>query len=141
MIMPFEYYINEGKVKKQTPDLEEASALMKKAIRRIEHIKEQKLGSKDAEFIFEDVYEAIREAGQSLMSIKGYKPLSHEAVIAFLKENYQIDLAKIAKFDRYRKLRNKTIYEAKKISVEDVKEAIEFAGSFVKELKGLINLQ
>jgi len=138
MIFPFEHYIKEGKVEKQTPNSQKASALMKKAIRRIGHIKSMPLNSEDAEFLFEDIYESIREAGQALMAMKGYKPISHEAVIAFIRDNYKIEEAKIDRFDRYRKIRNKLVYEAERISIEDVKDAMNFASDFVDELKGLL---
>lgn len=140
MIMPFEYYLNEGKVEKQSPNPQKALSLMNKSIRRIEHIKAQKLNAEDAEFLFEDIYESIREAGQSLMALRGYKPLSHEAVIAFIRDVYNLDPEKINKFDRYRKIRNKLVYEADKIAIEDVKEALQFAIMFVPELNKLLNL-
>ena len=138
MIFPFKYYIEEKKVEKQAPNSQKASALMKKAIRRIDHITLQPLTAEDAEFLFEDIYESIREAGQALMAINGYKPLSHEAVIAFVRDNYKIDADKISRFDRCRKIRNKLVYEADRVSVEDVKEALNFATSFVKELNKLL---
>ena len=138
MIFPFKYYIEERKVEKQTPNSQKASALMKKAIRRIDHINSQPLTAEDAEFLFEDIYESIREAGQALMAVNGYKPLSHEAVIAFVRDNYKISADKINRFDRCRKIRNKLVYEAEKVSIEDVKEALDFAISFVKELNILL---
>ena len=138
--MPFEYYINEVKVEKQSPNSQKAIALMKKSIRRIEHVKTQTLNVEDAEFLFEDIYESIREAGQALMALKGYKPLSHEAVIAFVRDIYKIDAEKINRFDRYRKIRNKLVYEADKISIDDVKEALQFALAFVPELNRLLKV-
>ena len=138
--MPFEYYLNEEKVEKQSPNSQKAIALMRKSIRRIEHVKIQTLNSEDAEFLFEDIYESIREAGQALMAIKGYKPLSHEAVIAFVRDIYKIDAEKINRFDRYRKIRNKLVYEADKISIDDVKGALQFAIIFVPELNRLLKV-
>ena len=140
MIMPFEYYLNEEKVEKQSPNSQKAIALMRKSIRRIEHVKIQTLNSEDAEFLFEDIYESIREAGQALMALKGYKPLSHEAVIAFVRDIYKIDAEKINRFDRYRKIRNKLVYEADKISIDDVKGALQFAIIFVPELNRLLKV-
>lgn len=140
MIMPFDYYIEDGKAEKHTPNSQKAIALMKKAIRRINHIRNQSSNSEDAEFLFEGIYESIREAGQSLMELKGYKPLSHEAVISFVKENYNINPEKINTFDRYRKIRNKLVYEADKVSIEDVKEALDFAVNFVQELNNLLKI-
>ena len=86
MIQPFEWYLKLGKAKKKTPDTEEAHALLTKAQKRVNYIERQTLTSDSAQFIFEDTYEALREASQSFMSIHGYKPYSHEATISFLHE-------------------------------------------------------
>jgi len=70
-------------------------------------IKIRRIKKDTATYIFEDIYECIREAAQSLMSLKGYKPYSHEAVISFLKEFFEFSESDIRTFDRYRVLRNK----------------------------------
>jgi len=135
MIESFQFYINENLVKKVTPSKENATALMERAYARLEYIREQKVNKATAIFIFEDVYETLREASQALMEIKGYKPYSHEAHIAFLKEFYKFPKPLLASFDRFRILRNKCLYGAAQISVETCKEAMGFLASFLPELK------
>ena len=77
MIERFQYYLDSNLVRKQKADKEEAKSLMKKAVHRLSYVKKQEINQDTASFIFEDVYEALREASQSLMSMKGYKPYSH----------------------------------------------------------------
>ncbi len=98
-------------------------------------IKIQKIDGTTSTFIFEDIYECIREAAQSLMSLNGYKPYSHEALISFLKEFHKFDELDIATFDRYRILRNNCIYRAAKVSPEVCREALKFLGDFLPQIR------
>jgi uncharacterized protein (UPF0332 family) len=135
MIQKFQYYLDEHLARKAAVDCEEAKSLMNKATLRLEYIKKQEINEDTASFIFEDIYETLREAGQSLMSLKGYKPYSHEALISFLKEFYQFPEHEISSFDRYRILRNKTVYSAANVSPEVCKEALKFSETFLPKLK------
>lgn len=135
MIERFEYYLNANLVRKQKADKEEAKSLMKKAVHRLNYVKKQEIKEDTASFIFEDVYESLREASQSLMSLKGYKPYSHEALISFLREFYNFSGSEISTFDRFRILRNKTVYCAVWVSVEVCQEALVFLEDFLPKLK------
>jgi len=101
----------------------------------LDYIKKQEINGETSPFIFEDIYETLREAAQSLMSLKGYKPYSHEALISFLKEFYKFPEHEISAFDRYRILRNKTVYSATNVSPEVCKEALSFLEAFLPKLK------
>lgn len=135
MIKDFQYYLENNFVKKQSSNPEEAESLMNKALNRFEYIKTQKITRQTASFIFEDVYEAFREGSQALMALKGYKPFSHEALIAFLKEFYDFSEFELSSFDRYRILRNKTVYAAEIISEETCKASLKFLEDFLPKLK------
>jgi len=135
MIERLQYYLDEGLVRKISVDKEEAKSLMNRAIQRVGYIKGQEINEDTSPFIFEDIYEAIREASQSLMSLKGYKPYSHEGLISFLREFYKFPDHEISAFDRYRILRNKTVYCAANVSPEVCKEALIFMESFLPKLR------
>lgn len=119
---------------KEAPDASMAKALMKRALERLAYVKQQRVDKASASFVFEDAYEAVREASQALMAAKGFKPYSHEAVIAFLKKFYSIPEHLLASFDRFRKLRNKCVYGAEEVSPKTCVEALTFATSFIPEL-------
>jgi uncharacterized protein (UPF0332 family) len=135
MIQKFQYYLDENLARKVAVNREEAKSLMNKAILRLDYISKQEINEDTASFIFEDIYETLREAAQSLMSLKGYKPYSHEALISFLKEHYQFPEHEISNFDRYRVLRNKTVYCAANVSPEVCRDALRFVKTFLPKLK------
>ncbi|MBN2367880.1 HEPN domain-containing protein [Candidatus Woesearchaeota archaeon] len=141
MILPFENYINQGKVKKKTPDPEEAKSLFERAKQRLNYTNVKKITDKTAHFVLEDAYEVIRESAQSLMSIKGFKPYSHEATVSFVKEYFYTNFTEedIQKFDRYRQLRNNSVYRAEPVTQNDAKECLAFSKLFFKKIKKIIN--
>ncbi len=134
MLNPFDYYLRNGSVKRKTPDPEEAKSLLRKSINRLDYVNNQKINDKNANFIMEGAYETIREATQSLMSLEGFKPYSHEATISFLRKFYISYFSEddIYKFDYFRKLRNDSVYRAVDIIEDDAKEIVMFAERFIQ---------
>ncbi|MBU0470750.1 MAG: HEPN domain-containing protein [Nanoarchaeota archaeon] len=137
MIIPFAKYLKIGKAKRKTSDPEEAKALLSQAHDRLDYVKNKEISVRTAKFVFEDAYEAVREAAQSLMSMKGFKPYSHEATISFIKEFHGNDFTEedISLFDYFRQLRNDSVYKAVKVLPEDAKDCMVFAKEFVNKVK------
>ncbi|MBI3033019.1 HEPN domain-containing protein [Candidatus Woesearchaeota archaeon] len=135
MIDDFERYIKSGKAKRKTPDKEEAKALLSKAEKRMKYLRE--LNDETTNLVLEDAYEAAREATQSLMSLQGFKPYSHEATISFLKKYYitEFNEYQINQFDRFRELRNNSVYKAELIVIEDAKKCIDFSKEIINKIK------
>lgn len=140
MVNSFENYLKQGKAKRKTPDFEEAKSLLKKAENRLQYTKAKEINEKNSQFVLEDAYEAIRESAQALMSIKGFKPYSHEATISFVREFYGINFndEEIHKFDRFRQLRNSSVYTAAEVPIEDAKNSVIFAELFLNKAKFLL---
>jgi uncharacterized protein (UPF0332 family) len=141
MIEKFQFYIDSNLAKKETLDPEEAKSLMEKSLLRLRFIKSLRIDELNSTFIFEEAYECMREASQSLMSLKGFKPYSHEALIAFIKEFYKFDESDISTFDRYRILRNNCVYRAAKVSPIICKDAVKFAEIFLSKIKAAFDKQ
>lgn len=135
MIKPFEYYIQENLVRKTVPNISMARSFIVKAEIRLRRVSSQKINDEESSLIFEDIYEALRESSQSLMELKGYKPYSHEALISFIKENKILNENEINLLDKYRILRNNSVYLAEKVSVEKCREALEFSSYVLPKLK------
>jgi len=136
MILDFQHYLDANLARKESPDMAEAGALVRKAEDRLKYsIKIRLIDNNTASYIFEDVYECIREAAQALMSAKGYKPYSHEALISFIKEFFKFKESDMTVFDRYRILRNKSVYRGEKVSAQTCKEAVDFVEKFLPQLK------
>ena len=140
MISSFKHYLKIGKVKNQTPDPEEARALFKQSEERMQYIQLKDINKTTAKFVLEDAYEAAREAAQSLMSIKGFKPYSHEATISFIKEFHSSDFneEEINKFDHFREMRNNSVYRAVEVAEADARESIVFAETIIRRISMLI---
>lgn len=141
MVHSFKYYIEKKLVKKSTKNTGQAKALQKRAKQRLEYIRKQKITEENASFIFEDIYEAAREAAQSLMSQKGYKPYSHEAIIAFLQKYYpkEIKPDKTNTLDRYRIIRNNLLYRASSIDKKETEKALQFATELITKIEKIKN--
>ncbi len=137
MIILFQNYMDLGKVKRKTPDPEEAKSLLVQSLDRLKYIEKQKIDASTVKFIFENAYNAIRESAQSLMSKKGFKPYSHEATISFIKQFYptNFDEEEINKFDHFRKMRDDLEYRAITITEADAKSSLIFAKKFVKKIQ------
>lgn len=134
-IREFEYYLKTNAVKKKVPSPALAKSLLAKANKRLARLIKMPVTEEYASLILEDAYEALREAAQSLMEAYGFKPYSHEALIAFLKINQFLDANDIEELNRYRILRNKSVYEAKELSAESGKEALNFAKDTLPKIK------
>ncbi|MEK6916668.1 MAG: HEPN domain-containing protein [Nanoarchaeota archaeon] len=140
MINSFDNYLKLGKAKKQIQNPEESKALIEKAKYRLEYSKDKIITDKTSQFILEDAYEGIREAAQSLMALKGYKPYSHEATISFIDSFYKsyFTQEEIKTFDRFRQLRNNSVYSAAPVTKEDAEKCILFAGKFIVKVEKLL---
>jgi len=135
MTREFEYYLEKNLAKRSVINPSLAKSLMEKAELRLKLLNEDKITDEMASIMFEETYETIREASQSLMQVKGFKPYSHDALIAFLIKEKLMPEQFIKSFDRYRILRNKSVYEAQRVSIETCKEALQFAKRRIPEVK------
>ena len=135
MIKPFEYYLKENLVRKSSPNISMAKSLLEKARIRLARTKNETIDEDNSSIIFEDIYESLREATQSFMELKGYKPYSHEALISFLKEGTYLDEGCVHTLDHYRILRNNSVYKAEHVSKEKCTEALHFARKKIPEIK------
>lgn len=130
----FSVFIDNGSVKKQQPDKNLSESLAKDCLERLEDTKLSMKTGRKPKFIYENVYEALREAADSILFLKGYKSFSHEASISFLQQFKEFSAKEISDFDRMRAKRNGMKYYGKSCSEKDVEEAVEFAGSLIKKL-------
>ena len=133
MIETFNYYIEKNLVRKVPVNPNVIKSLLKRSEIRLKLASNQP-SKEEAPIVFEQVYESMREATQALLQKHGFKPFSHEALVAFMIEN-NFDPSIINIFNKYRILRNKSVYEAAEISVDKCKEAKSFAEKFIPKIK------
>lgn len=101
----------QDEVNRVSPDVEMAKALLKMMDTRLkatESLDKEKFTS----IVVEGYYEIVKEGVTALMSIDGYKTLSHEVLVAYLKEFYKnFSEYEIQFIDQLRQLRNKIVYK------------------------------
>ena|SRR3989304_3579377 len=130
----FSIFLADGSVKKQQPDKNLSLDLSKDSLDRVEDAKLSLKTGRKPKFIYENVYESLREAADSILFLKGYKSFSHEASISFLQQFKELSAKEISDFDRMRIKRNGMKYYGKSCSEKDVEDSIKFAENMIKKL-------
>lgn len=107
-------------------------------------VREKALGLKDkmefTSLIVEDYYEIIKEAITAIMAIDGYKTLSHEVLIGYLKEFYkQFSESEILLADQLRKLRNKIAYKGFFVEYSFLERNESDIKEIISKLKQILN--
>lgn len=123
-MLPFEYFVENEEVKKCSKDFELAKSLIKDMEERIEKclMLDIKIFSK---FIFENMYDALRDFCDALLALNGFKSYSHQASISYLtKEGF--DFSVIEEFDQFRYKRNGSKYYGQAIPEESARQIKEF---------------
>src|SRR3989344_8341743 len=100
---------NSPDVSKMTPDKEKARSLL-----LIVALREKDLKTKSEEFttlIVEGYYEIVKELITAILSLDGYKTVSHELLIGYLAEYHkEFSSAQIMTIDKLRIARNDIAY-------------------------------
>ncbi len=137
---PLKFYIESGLVRQGSKDPGESKAMIARASKRLEYVRSQPITEDNASFLFEDIYEIMRECVHGLMAANGYKPYSHEATVAFLDEHYRSYFGEklVEAFNRYRIIRNNIMYRANFVSKDEAIKALDVAENFVKKTANLL---
>lgn len=117
---------------------------MAKSILKMVETREKELESKDKKeftsLVIEDYYEIIKEAITAIMAIDGYKTLSHEVLIGYLKEFYkQFSESEILLADQLRKLRNKIAYKGFFVEYSFLERNESDIKEIISKLKQILN--
>ena len=105
-------------------------------------LREKDLKTKSEEFatlIVEGYYEIIKELITAIMSIDGYKTVSHELLIGYLVRFYkEFSSSEIYLIDQLRKTRNSIAYRGAIIRPEYLKRNKERILLSIKKLKNIV---
>jgi uncharacterized protein (UPF0332 family) len=136
MVKDFEFFLNKGDVKKQSPDENLSKATLKDSLERLE-LSKNLLNKVKAKYVLENAYESMREAADSVLFKEGFKSFSHQASIAYLlKKGFNEQY--IAEFDRFRKIRNGIKYYGGGCDESDAQSAIKLAEKVIGKIKKIL---
>lgn len=139
MVKDFEFFLKKGDVKRQSPDKNLTYSAFKDSLERIEFAK-QLLHKAKPKYVLENAYEAMREAADAVLYLRGFKSFSHEASIVYLiKEDFNEN--DIVEFDRFRKIRNGIKYYGKDCDILDAEQAIQLADNIITKIKEKIRFR
>ena len=123
----FKQLRKEDRIEKVSADKAKAKGLIKRSKMRLENQKNREINEQNSFEILENIYEALRETIEASMASEGYKSNDHVSTIAYAKQKLGLTKSKINKLYRFRKLRNESRYEAKKITEKEAHQIMEFA--------------
>ena len=133
MVKNFEFFLKKEEVKKRSPDENLAYSTFKDGLERIEFAR-QLLHKAKPKYVLENAYEAMREAADSVLYLRGFKSFSHEASIVYLiKEGF--NEKDILEFDRFRRIHNGIKYYGKDCDLSDAEQAIKLADKIIIKIK------
>lgn len=123
----FERFVEEGEVKKRTPNPSQAENLIQKSRKRLNYAGERPIESENSDLILEDSYEAIREALDAFLVLNGFKSYSHEASIVYGFEELGLSYDKVNRLNKFRKLRNDSKYRGEEVTVKEAEDCLKMA--------------
>ena len=132
--MNFKDFMNDGKVRKATPDRFMAESIIKNTFEDLKFLEQTKLTELSKRKLVTNYYDSLRSLLEAISILKGYKIYSHEAFTYFLKDELHQNILSL-KFDRFRKIRNGLNYYGKSIQLNEAKEIIEELNRVINEIK------
>jgi len=141
--MSLEKLLRDRIVEKTFPDKNLALKTLKLASRDLKAAKDA-LKNENYDWSLAIAYNAMLQAGRSLMFLKGYRPYSqykHVAVVQFVHEVFGKEITDriVNVFNRMRKKRHRVVYEEPEIvSNDEAENAIKFAEEFVNNVSKIV---
>lgn len=121
----FDEFEDSNQIKKITPNYNEINSIKKDSIDRFKIFWLQKNNKTMSKYVFENLYESLRELSECIALNEGYKIYSHEITISLLLSKGYLNDIEANVFDSFRKLRNQSKYYGKEISFERLNESLE----------------
>lgn len=130
--------IRKGLLRKMSPDIMRAKSLFEASLDNMMAAKEIPINDKNATLVFREVYESIRQLGDSEWWLLGYETRSHELSMDILSEMDIKNRVKLKFLDRFRQIRHDANYRGYRINLEQAKEIVAFWDSCGTELASKI---
>ena len=139
----FDEYLHHGMVRETKPDPAQASSLLDGANRKYRNMERLGLSPDTATDYFENIYGAVKMLLQAFMANDGYKPYSHEAIIAYAIEDLGMTDRPAHRFNRCRKLRNDISYRGDVATLKEGREIramyLALTGRLEPELRAVLD--
>ncbi|MCX6815839.1 MAG: hypothetical protein NT120_03235 [Candidatus Aenigmarchaeota archaeon] len=121
-----ESLLKSGRIRIRQKDNERIRSMIKSAEINANVAKGVIINENSATLVFREIYESLRQLGDSKWWLFGYEPEDHEISLETLKEMNIREKLRLNHIDRFRKIRNDANYRGYRTTVEQAKEIIEF---------------
>ena len=135
----FDKYLEQEKVRKGKKNPSQAKSLLQRSESKFETMEKLSIDQDTATDYLENVYKSCKMLVQSMMSLEGLKPYSHEAIIAYAIDELEIGMVNSNSLNRYRKLRNDIPYRGEIATEKEASNIRELYKELREELKPKIN--
>jgi len=133
-----EILVKSGVLRIREVDKERVKSMLNSSEINARVASEIKLNDDSATLIFREIYESVRQLGESKWWLLGYEPSNHEVCLDILKEEDIKEKMKLNYLDRFKKIRHDANYRGFRVLVSQTQEIIDFWNKCGKEiLKGL----
>ena len=132
--MNFKDFIDEGKVRRATPDKLMADSIIRNTFDDLKFLEQTKLTELSKRKLITNYYDSLRSLLEVISLLRGYKIYLHEAFTPFIEEELKEKLLSM-KFDRFRKIRNGLNYYGKSIQLKEAEDIIEDLKKTINEIK------
>lgn len=129
-----ERHIREKRIVQRSMDIEKANSLLDSAKLNAEVALAIKLNDKTSTVIFREIYESIRQLGDSLWWFEGFSPQDHDISLEIIKHINIKNNFKLNYLDRFRKIRHDANYRGYKVTESQAIEIISFWSEVGKEI-------
>lgn len=130
--------VKTDQIRIRQSDTERIKSMIKFAEMNVKIAKSIPLNEDSATLIFREIYESLRQLGDSKWWASGYEPRNHEVSMEILKEMNIKEKVLLNHLTRFKRIRNDANYRGFRISVAQAKDVIDFwnrcAGDILKEI-------
>ena len=133
--------IKSGNIRLRQFDGEKIKSLIESAEINAGVANDVSLNEKSATLIFREIYESVRQLGESKLWIEGFEPIgagSHGISLDSLKE---LDIKEKIRFnylDRFKKIRHDANYRGYRVLISQAQEIIDFWHKCSKEIISIL---
>ncbi|MEK6840430.1 MAG: hypothetical protein AABX79_00565 [Nanoarchaeota archaeon] len=121
-----DYWLRKRGIRPRQQDKEKIKSMLVSAEINAKVAKKIKLNDNSATLIFREVYESVRQLGDSKLWLIGYEPLNHEVSMEILKDFNIKEKIRLNSLDRFKKIRNDLNYRGFRATIYQAEEIIDF---------------
>jgi hypothetical protein len=131
------YLVEKGRLRPKIKDIPKIRSILESAETNAKVTQKTiPLDEQTATIVFKEIYDALRQLGDSKWLLQGYDPQDHNASMEILIEENPVEFKHI---DRFREIRNNANYRGYKVRLDEAKDILSFwnehAAKLLEELK------